>query len=542
MKVTTYGQKVFYADQPVFEGRIYCDQTPDSLHVRLSSSQLFRASDSEQCFVDINTQRLAPSVVSPTAAPCAGYDCVNNLQLRSTLLKVSSFLQRVAPDRVVVHNDPVSSRLQRRLDDGLEGKAFVAFDVEHLIDQWGEFRAWFPDVAPTVRASSANHLVLAALVHGLGVRVDVDSPSDVAQLAACVECVSTADACSQHILATRADFVAACGVDTAAVRTVSGIRKSLLRGVSSMCVGSISGIRGISAAIRSAPKGIRSSLISPGLILSLRASQSVDVPAGFVAGSSLLKSQFSFSYSEGLAALKEARRLDLSVVGIQVDVTSLLDGTVKLFVAQLLSAQRNKDGLTIVLDGIHSLLSSNENSLIRKRADAALIALRADCGATPLRILADISHHLLGSNQLLMTRVIGARPSVGDDGSIVGRQLYVDDGIYGSLCSRTKVASTPAFSVGYELERPLPYLVKQGEHAVSAVETMYDSLPCTIWGQTCDSLDKVMVTAAGQLPVSLGLGDWLSFLVPMCCGNATNTGFNGYDAPLTRFLIHTGFE
>lgn len=541
----TYGQPLFESDPLAHEGRAYFDQPGELIAVK-QLPQLGIRFNHDYVFSDADDSKPAADVVSaPLPVRVKRRDCVNSLQLRGELLRLSSFLQRVVPSRVVVHNDPVSARLQRRLDDGVENKAFVAFDVEHLINQWGHFNALFPDVCPTVRANAGNRHVLAALVHSLGIRVNVASPADVALLSACVEDVTSADACNQYAQSSRADFTAACGMDSAIVRSPSAIRRALSCGVTLMSVGSLSGIRTIRSAVQSAPRDLRRSLAVPGLVLSIRSSSAAQCTGPLSAGSSILRCDVaSFSPRDATAAIKLANSVNLAVVGVHGDIGTLLDGTIQLVAAQIVASRqtsRSKDVLTIVLDGLDNCLSEDCDTAL-PQIQVAIASIRALLGSASLTVHADISEHLLGSNQVLFTRVIGARPSIGGDGAVVGRQLYVDDGIYGSLCTRTKLTATPAFTVGYDEDCLKTHFVGRGRPSSIPEDQMYEDLPCTIWGQTCDSLDKVMTTAAGQMPGAVGLGDWLSFSIPMCAGNAMNTGFNGYDAPLTRFMVHTGFE
>jgi hypothetical protein len=480
-----------------------------------------------------------------------GPDCVSNLLLRKELMEVSSYLQRLAPDRVVLHNDPVDSRLLRRLGEAAETKAFVAFDVEKLIDRRGMLRHLLPELAPAVRANAANHHVLAALVGAMGVRVTVESAADVTLLAHCMQDVSAAEACSNAPVAAaaaRADFAGACALHSAVVRSGCSTRAALLAGVSRMAVGSMGGIKAIEAAVRAAPRESRPAMAPPAVVLAIRSAAPQADAASYAAGTSVLKSLLSFAVPGVPGAVAAAHKAGMAVAGVTAEVAALLDGTVAAALLQISLrspiAGKNSAGLMVVLEDLDAYLAAAGNSNVYRRIRVAMAGLQTP-GSAPISLCADVSSYLLGTNQVLLTRVIGARPSIGDDGSVVGRQFYVDDGIYGSLCSRTKATSvTAAFSVGYDKECPLPYIMKQESRLAmdAPVDIGFENLPCTIWGQTCDSLDKVMVAPAGSIPAELSLGDWLSFVVPMCAGNGTNTGFNGYDAPMTRFMVHTGFE
>lgn len=540
-----HGESLNYPpNQLEYQGRLDINQTPDNFHLNRSYENDERfAYEHQRVDIDqhpsLSDVRLGAAVAPAPLFGAEKVDCVSNLQLRAELLKVSSYLQRLAPDRVVVHNDPVADRLHRRLADGAETRAFVAFDVEELMDNWGYLQSVLPELAPTVRANAANHQILAALVGSMDVRVTVETLADVALLERSVQAMVSVDACSPHTEATRLDFSAACGLHTGVVRSATCIRRSLLAGVTQMCVGSLSGLRGIASAVNTAPKSLRDVMDLPTVVLVIKSSKAV--AASFAVGTSVLKSQIaSFSLSSLPTAAKEAQLLGLAVSGLQTDVSSLLDGTAKAALAALArsTSQIRKRDVSLVLDDLDVYLASENRDSVMNRIRSAVLALQTN--SSTVTVSADVSQHLLGGNQMLLTRVIGARPSIGDDGSVIGRQFYVDDGIYGSLCSRAKLSSAPAFSVGYETDCPEPFMVKRS--LLSAEEPDCSALPCTIWGQTCDSLDKVMVAAPGQIPSELGLGDWLSFKVPMCAGNGTNTGFNGYDAPLTRFMVHTGFE
>ncbi|WEW61323.1 Ornithine decarboxylase [Emydomyces testavorans] len=134
--------------------------------------------------------------------------------------------------------------------------------------------------------------------------------------------------------------------------------------------------------------------------------------------------------------------------------------------------------------------------------------------AEPGRFFSDEAFHLA-------CRVIGTRPRnhSGDEISLETElpagDIYINDGIYHNFLNAIteKVVSQPILldSAG----RP--------DESVSEDQSTY-----TVWGQTCDSFDKISPNCA--LPRRAKVGDWLCFPAMGAYTHVTASDFNGFSA------------
>jgi len=135
----------------------------------------------------------------------------------------------------------------------------------------------------------------------------------------------------------------------------------------------------------------------------------------------------------------------------------------------------------------------------------------AGCG---VRIIAEPGRYMVASAFTLATNVIAKR-QVCDDGN-TSFMYYINDGIYGSFNCLL-----------YDNAQVNPHLhnTKLGDH---------DEYKCSIWGPTCDSLDKVVAECV--LP-QLEVGDWLFFSNMGAYTVSAATNFNGFIKPALHFSI-----
>ncbi len=102
------------------------------------------------------------------------------------------------------------------------------------------------------------------------------------------------------------------------------------------------------------------------------------------------------------------------------------------------------------------------------------------------------------------------------------RQLYINDGIYGTLHGA---------SIGY----PFPARLVRRSEPPAAVERA----PFTIFGPTCDGLD--VLPDPLMLPPDIRAGDWIELGMVGAYGNALRTGFNGF-LPETFVTVDAPFR
>ena len=140
------------------------------------------------------------------------------------------------------------------------------------------------------------------------------------------------------------------------------------------------------------------------------------------------------------------------------------------------------------------------------RAGLAALALPADCD-----VLCEPGRALVARGMSLITQVHQRR----------GDQLYLNDGIYGSLRGAT---------IG--MRYPSRLLRRDGP--VAGPRQAF-----TIYGPTCDGLDVMPYTI--DLPADAAPGDWLEFGLVGAYTNTLSSGFNGFRPDIT-VTVARGFQ
>ena len=106
---------------------------------------------------------------------------------------------------------------------------------------------------------------------------------------------------------------------------------------------------------------------------------------------------------------------------------------------------------------------------------------------------------------------------------------YIDDGCYGSLYNAAEHNA---------ISNPLPLLYSKDENATSTTTATSDEeqlLTSTVWGPTCDGLDRV----CRDIPLpKLHRDQWLVFPNLGCrIGEGLGTAFNGFAPPDTAYCV-----
>lgn len=194
--------------------------------------------------------------------------------------------------------------------------------------------------------------------------------------------------------------------------------------------------------------------------------------------------------------------------------------------------------------------------------------LANDPSTCSLVYTADISTHLVARAGALCARIIGvkskhavSREDGEDDGVAairgekdVSMHYFIDDGCYGSLgssssCSSNNKKHVPVYLYG---NNPLPKTQSYVSLSTSKSLKLESPTPpdafidtskhvlSTVWGPTCDGLDKVC--AAVLLPKDLKANrDWLVFSDLGCGGFGgglgLGTAFNGFDPPDVAYCV-----
>uniref|UniRef100_A0A7S4KE41 Orn/DAP/Arg decarboxylase 2 C-terminal domain-containing protein n=1 Tax=Odontella aurita TaxID=265563 RepID=A0A7S4KE41_9STRA len=168
---------------------------------------------------------------------------------------------------------------------------------------------------------------------------------------------------------------------------------------------------------------------------------------------------------------------------------------------------------------------------------------------------ADLTHHLVSHAGALCTRIIGIKRATSEQDD-TRAHVYIDDGCYGSLSScyssksdEAKNEKGMANNVLAKFEfHPIPLYggIRSESDLSSTFKTSSSTasnaqrVRATVWGPTCDGLDRVC--EAAWLPDDLVTNrDWLVF-PHMGCGGfggglGLGTAFNGFDPPDTAYCM-----
>eukprot|EP00934_Nitzschia_sp_Nitz4_P004222 Nitzschia sp. Nitz4//scaffold84_size84139//77258//78712//NITZ4_005212-RA/size84139-processed-gene-0.23-mRNA-1//-1//CDS//3329559075//4212//frame0 len=133
------------------------------------------------------------------------------------------------------------------------------------------------------------------------------------------------------------------------------------------------------------------------------------------------------------------------------------------------------------------------------------------------KIVVDVSPWLIANASALCTKIIGVKQVK------ERRHYYLDDGCYGSLPTASLRVPIPLSLQSLEQGEGGDQPPADGPGAAPADDP--ETILSTVWGPTCDGLDKVCCDIS--LP-ALQRNDWLIFDVGYC---PVGTNFNGFDPP-----------
>jgi diaminopimelate decarboxylase len=140
------------------------------------------------------------------------------------------------------------------------------------------------------------------------------------------------------------------------------------------------------------------------------------------------------------------------------------------------------------------------------------------------QVTVDVTRMLVAPAGALCTRIIGVKREETDAGNI-RQHYYIDDGCYGSLYQA---------GMGDSSFLPMPLLSRPSSAERSEAPSA-DLHLSTVWGPTCDGLDRV----CRDIPLPcLQRDDWLVFPNLGCSGSeGLGTAFNGFDPPDTVYCV-----
>jgi diaminopimelate decarboxylase len=215
---------------------------------------------------------------------------------------------------------------------------------------------------------------------------------------------------------------------------------------------------------------------------------------------------------DALAALEAYPVHELSGISLDVGVGGGATSSSADTLQRQVEAERVKDLILKVNPSVKIHLTGFEGDSFPEEWVAWWATQRADSRVREVSV--ECSFPLIASAGALCTRIIGVRANVAER----KQQLYIDDGCYGSLY-QTKGDLTP-----------IP-LGNYGGGADPAAEQA--SYTTTVWGPTCDGLDRVCRDIA--LP-KLERDEWVVF-PNLGCPGAQGTAFNGFEPPDTAYCV-----
>lgn len=255
-------------------------------------------------------------------------------------------------------------------------------------------------------------------------------------------------------------------------------------------------------------------------------------------------------------------RLLLISVGqyhIRIDLTGLPSSLTKEYCNLLTVALKDIVCATVTMDEIKQVIivqDGDENS----EPLEDILNFANDPLTSSIIFTADISDHLVARSGALCCRIIGAKeakrkePSDDEQTKGIEQHYYIDDGCYGSLgsaqCSSGTVSCESSHTDLVDQLKHVPVPL-YGVGGFANMENASNLVKCTVWGPTCDGLDKVCECAI--LPNDLAANrDWLVFQNLGCGGFGgglgLGTAFNGFDPPDVAYCVlgyfsgHTGLE
>lgn len=110
-----------------------------------------------------------------------------------------------------------------------------------------------------------------------------------------------------------------------------------------------------------------------------------------------------------------------------------------------------------------------------------------------------------------------ARRSI-EDSAATNYMLYMNDGLYGNFSS-----------IMFDHQHPVAMILRSGGRTVydtPAAESTEDGIEYSIWGPTCDGIDRI--TESIRFPQLLDVGDWLYFEDMGAYTKCSATTFNGF--------------
>lgn len=458
---------------------------------------------------------------------------IQDIVFQSTIARVTSFLQSSSKDDIVVHYDSTSQCVQRRLEESNEKKGFVAVDVGSIIKRWSVIVTSLPNVKPVIHSGFTGDETLCALMIRLGSKVCFQSSSDITSTHRALLKASAMQADNE--CESNETVFEDSTFDMCVTRSPSALTASLKSGCKTFAVTSVTDMK----LVMKRAGALGYSGLKFMVLLSLDSSVGKEDECGLRLGSCLAEGSCALPQLSHLVEYhdKHSEAVSSRICGYSISFDELLNES---SVTQLCALLGDSEGMCLYLRNVPEATTKDHKMLAVVRERLETLQSCVD----ELAIFADFTSCLVGNSHQLFAHVIGTRPSIDrGTGEVVGNQVFVDDGIYGCLCNpNTAHVGDVPFSVGFNEQDKnciVPVTVNHLRYDPctnsqdAERERGSTSMCTTIWGQTCDSLDKVGV--CDNLPTSIVRGDWIRFNVTH--GSSASTAFNGYDVTRTKYFV-----
>lgn len=227
-----------------------------------------------------------------------------------------------------------------------------------------------------------------------------------------------------------------------------------------------------------------------------------------------LTGKFGASLPEADTLIREAAKLRANLAGVSFHVGSqcrnLENWRIGVENAKLVFDMMRESGLAPRLLNIGGGFPVRHTKPIPsiEAIGATVNAAIADLPAE-IRVMAEPGRYLISDCAWLVSRVIGTATRHGT------RWIYLDTGVFHGLM---------------EALEGLEYEIRSERRGVS--------IPCTVAGPTCDTVD--VVARDRMLPADLAAGDYVYVPNAGAYTTAYGTSFNGFPAPGTVVLQHIG--
>jgi len=441
-------------------------------------------------------------------------DSIREIALTSAMTRATMFLERVRSESVVMHDDTTSSCVQHRVNSTSDKHGYVVVDVGAIIERWSSLTSTMSDFKFNSRVGFTNDDTLASLMLMLDMNLYCESSTELESLNRAFLMKYDDDLITNDML--KQSF-SQSSVDICLTRSPSSLASSLKSGITTYFIDNVGDYK---------------------MFINKVSNLNIDSHLNYVIS---LSSKLFGNNSDSTESLKLGSFVDVKGCCDQHAVELLINNapnnssvTGFSVTAADMMITENIDVLVNLFNMLHptsdGMFCLHVMSLDSETATSSQLLSNIEylnCYISNVIIHYDVAAHLIGDSHELIANVIGTRPTVDRiTGAEVGQQVFVDDGIYGCLCnSNTGVTGNAALSIGNEVD---PLLIRKSDSVIIDETTL-----TTIWGQTCDSLDKIAV--CDKLPKDIKRGDWIKF--PACRGASTSTKFNGYGATETKYFI-----